>query len=270
MATASFVSQGSFGIAIENSAIVASRGRGRSGQGTRGILQNGKGGRGRLICSHYRKGHLQNRCYYLIGWPNKTENISSSDTPSNRRTGSQLISDEEYQKLLRHKSNNHTQPSAPSSVSTACISQSMESQGPWIINSGAPDHISSNEPVFSSISSPKFSHFISLANGSKMLIGKGHESRGLYYLSNNPSTLCFAYVSPKFLHNRLGHPSLAKLKLMVLSLNKLSTLECESCQLGKHVKSTFPNQVNKRCNSPFSIVHSDIWGPSRVTSFGFN
>ncbi|RDX96106.1 hypothetical protein CR513_21286, partial [Mucuna pruriens] len=72
------------------------------------------------------------------------------------------------------------------------------------------------------------------------------------------------------LHNRLGHPSLAKLKLMVPSLNKLSTLECESCQLGKHVRSTFPNQVNKRCNLPFSIVHSDIWGPSRVTSFGFN
>ncbi|RDX78364.1 hypothetical protein CR513_41369, partial [Mucuna pruriens] len=73
-----------------------------------------------------------------------------------------------------------------------------------------------------------------------------------------------------FLHNLLGHPSLAKLKLMIPSLNKLSILECESCQLGKHVRSTFPNQVNKRCNLPFSIVHSDIWGPSRVTSFGFN
>ncbi|RDY10062.1 hypothetical protein CR513_05479, partial [Mucuna pruriens] len=68
----------------------------------------------------------------------------------------------------------------------------------------------------------------------------------------------------------LRHPSLAKLKLMVPSLNKLSTLECESYQLGKHVRSTFPNHVNKRCNSPFSIVHSDIWGPSRVTSFRFN
>ncbi|RDY14664.1 hypothetical protein CR513_00246, partial [Mucuna pruriens] len=242
------------------------------------------GGCGRLICLHRRKErHLQNRCYDLIDWPDKTANISSSDTPSNGRTGSQLISDEEYQEFLRLKSNNHTQSSAPPSVSTACISQSMGSQGPWIIDSGASDHISGNESVFSSISSPKFPHFISLANSSKMvsrgvgqdrnmdqLIGKGHESRGLYYLSNNPSMLCFASVSPKLLHNCLEHLSLAKLKLMVPSLNKLSTLECESYQLSKHVRSTFPNQVNKRCNSPFSIVHSDIWGPSRVTSFGFN
>ncbi|RDY08902.1 hypothetical protein CR513_06816, partial [Mucuna pruriens] len=189
-------------------------------------------GRGRLIYLHCGKeGHLQNRCYDLIGWPEKTTNKSSSDTPSNERTSSQLISDEEYQEFLRLKSNNHTQSSAPPSVSTACISQSMGSQGRWIINSGASNHISGNDSVFSSISSPKFSHFISLANDSKMdqntgqLIGKGHESRGLYYLSNNPSTLCFVSVSPKLLHNRLGHPSLAKLKLMVPSFNKMSTLE---------------------------------------------
>ncbi|RDX86298.1 hypothetical protein CR513_32370, partial [Mucuna pruriens] len=124
------------GIAVENSAMAASRGRGRSGRGTRGILRNGKGGRGRLICSHCGKeGHLQNRCYDLIGWPDKTANISSSDTPSNERTGSQLISDEEYQEFLRLKSNNHTQSLSSPSVSTTCISQSMGSQGPWIIDS---------------------------------------------------------------------------------------------------------------------------------------
>ncbi|RDX74539.1 hypothetical protein CR513_45705, partial [Mucuna pruriens] len=98
------------GIAAENSAMVASR-RGRSGHGTRGMSRNGKGGRGKLICSHCGKGHLQNRCYDLIGWPNKTANISSSDIPSNERTGFQLISDE-YQEFLKLKSNNHAQSSA--------------------------------------------------------------------------------------------------------------------------------------------------------------
>ncbi|RDX81012.1 hypothetical protein CR513_38364, partial [Mucuna pruriens] len=137
IAIVSSVSQGSSGIVVENSVMVASCSRGRSGWGTRGILRNGKGDRGRLICSHCGKErHIQNRCYDLIGWPDKTENISSSDTPSNERTGSQLISDEEYEEFLRLKSNNHTQSSTPPSVSTACISQSMGSQGPWIINSG--------------------------------------------------------------------------------------------------------------------------------------
>ncbi|RDY10498.1 hypothetical protein CR513_04973, partial [Mucuna pruriens] len=200
MAIVNSVSQGSTGIAVENSTMVASCGRGRSGRGTRGMSQNGKGSRGRFICSHCGKeGHLQNRCYDLIGWPDKTANISSSDIPSNERTGSQLISDGEYQEFLRLKSNNNVQSSTSPSVSTACIPHSMGSQGPWIIDSDASYHISGNEFVFSSISPPKFPHFISLANGSKMdqntgqLIGKGNESRGLYYLSNNPSTLCFAY-----------------------------------------------------------------------------
>ncbi|RDX94648.1 hypothetical protein CR513_22940, partial [Mucuna pruriens] len=159
------------GIAAENSTMVASR-RGRSDHGTRGMSRNGKSGRGKLICSHCGKeGHLQNRCYDIIGWPNKTANISSSDIPSNERTGFQLISDEEYQEyqeFLRFKSNNHAQSSASPSVSTTCISHSMGNQGPWIIDSGASDHISGNDSVFSSISSPKFPHFISLANGSKM------------------------------------------------------------------------------------------------------
>ncbi|RDX70194.1 hypothetical protein CR513_50590, partial [Mucuna pruriens] len=95
----------------------------RSARGTRGILRNGKDGHGRLICSHCGKeGHLQNRCYNLIGWPDKIANISLNDTPSNGRTDSQLISDEEYQEFLRLKFNNHTQSSTLPSVSTACIS----------------------------------------------------------------------------------------------------------------------------------------------------
>ncbi|RDX63136.1 rpsR, partial [Mucuna pruriens] len=106
------------GIATENSAMVASH-RGRSGRGTRGMSRNGKGGSGKLICSYCGKeGHLQNRCYDLIGWPEKTANISSSDIPSNERTSFQLISDEEYQEFLRLKSNNHTQSFASPSVST--------------------------------------------------------------------------------------------------------------------------------------------------------
>ncbi|RDX87528.1 hypothetical protein CR513_30993, partial [Mucuna pruriens] len=43
------------GIVVENSAMVASHGRGRSDRGIRGILRNGKGGRGRLIYSHCGK-----------------------------------------------------------------------------------------------------------------------------------------------------------------------------------------------------------------------
>ncbi|RDY08505.1 hypothetical protein CR513_07258, partial [Mucuna pruriens] len=90
------------GIAVGNSAMVASRGRGISGRGTRGILRNGKGGCGRLICSHYGKeGHLQ-----MIPLQKQKD----------------WFSDEEYQEFLRLKSNSYTQSLASLSISTACIS----------------------------------------------------------------------------------------------------------------------------------------------------
>ena len=53
---------------------------------------------------------------------------------------------------------------------------------------------------------------------------------------------------------------------MVPNLSSISSLECESCQLGKHSCSSFPSRVNKRASSPFLVVHSDVWGPSRVSS----
>lgn len=37
----------------------------------------------------------------------------------------------------------------------------------------------------------------------------------------------------------LGYPSLESLKKLVPSLNHLSSLECESCQLGKYHRAIF-------------------------------
>ena len=107
-------------------------------------------------------------------------------------------------------------------------------------------------------------------HGTGHLIGEGHESRGLYFLKPSSSIFCFATSSPKLLHDCLGHPSLSKLKMMVPSLKHIQALDCESCQLKKHVRSSFPKKSETQCNFVFSTVHSDIWGSNRVTSFGFN
>lgn len=51
-------------------------------------------------------------------------------------------------------------------ASAAFISQSCNNKNLWMIDSGAFDHIASNHSLFSSISSPKLPHFITLADGS--------------------------------------------------------------------------------------------------------
>ena len=40
----------------------------------------------------------------------------------------------------------------------------------------------------------------------------------------------------------------------------------ESCQLGKHTCVSFPKRLDQRTKSHFELVHTDIWGPSRVES----
>ncbi|RVW59390.1 Retrovirus-related Pol polyprotein from transposon RE1 [Vitis vinifera] len=98
-------------------------------------------------------------------------------------------------------------------------------------------------------------------------IGIGRESQGLYHLTS-PSTpaVCISTDAPLLIHSRLGHPSLSKFQKMVPRFSSLSSLACESCQLGKHTRVSFPKRLNNRAKSPFELVHTDVWGPCRTAT----
>ncbi|RVX12789.1 Retrovirus-related Pol polyprotein from transposon RE1 [Vitis vinifera] len=99
-------------------------------------------------------------------------------------------------------------------------------------------------------------------------IGIGRESQGLYHLTSDSSpAVCISTDAPLLIHSRLGHPSLSKFQKMVPRFSTLSLLSCESCQLGKHTRVSFPKRLNNRAKSPFELVHTDVWGPSPFTSF---
>ena len=103
------------------------------------------------------------------------------------------------------------------------------------------------------------------------MIGIGHESQGLFHLrSPLYSTACTSTTTPLLLHSHLSHPSLSKFRKPVPHFSSLSLLECESCQLGKHTRVSFPKRLDPWTKSPFELVHTDVWGPSRYAStFGF-
>jgi len=83
-------------------------------------------------------GHTQENYYSLHGFLDKKVNISKAK-------GSEAKScDEEYQEYLRLKSNFLAKSFTTPSLSTTCISQSVENQNPWIIVSSASGHISGN------------------------------------------------------------------------------------------------------------------------------
>ncbi|XP_052173347.1 ribonuclease II, chloroplastic/mitochondrial isoform X3 [Diospyros lotus] len=100
--------------------------------------------------------------------------------------------------------------------------------------------------------------------GTGRTIGVGCELQGHYHLAMLMA--CTSAASLNLLHSRLGHSSLSKLKKLVPSLSSLFIFDCESCQRGKHARSSFSSCVNNRVEAPFSLVQSDVWGPSRVNS----
>ena len=68
------------------------------------------------------------------------------------------------------------------------------------------------------------------------------------------------------IHSRLGHPNISKFREMIPSFFSLSLIDCESCQLGKHTRVPFPKRLDQRIKSHFELVHTDVWGPSRIES----
>ena len=66
-------------------------------------------------------------------------------------------------------------------------------------------------------------------------------------------------------HRRLGHPGLTKL-CQALPWMSVRHFLCESCEMGKHHRATFPRIESITSSKPFDLVHCDIWGPSRLPS----
>ena len=100
------------------------------------------------------------------------------------------------------------------------------------------------------------------------VIGRGTERDGLYYVDEvaqrGTATLAHGTVERQrwLWHRRLGHPSVGYLHLLFPQLfSSTSNLDCETCLLSKsHKHSYVPS--NKRSESVFSLVHSDVWGPA--------
>ena len=139
-------------------------------------------------------GHTHDRCYLLHGQPPRTAHLAQSSDHSaclSSVTGSSstpqgvILTPSEYEEYLRL-----TQAAKSSSIAsvaqTGNISCLTHSSAPWILDTGASDHISGNKDLFSSLTFPSPLPIITLANGSQT-IAKGNGSR--QWLSLSPPFL---------------------------------------------------------------------------------
>ena len=110
----------------------------------------------------------------------------------------------------------------------------------------------------------------------KEIIGRGTKKGGLYYVddfSSGRANHMHHTVSNKerhiwLWHHRLRHPSFGYLKHLLPGLfSKVSHLnfKCDTCILAKSHRASYPLSMNKSM-IPFDLIHSDVWGPSLVTT----
>ena len=108
------------------------------------------------------------------------------------------------------------------------------------------------------------------------MIGITKEDGGLYYFKNDECVNTQAAIAENVFsdpnkdvmmwHRRLGHPNFHYLKRLfpVLFSNKNpSSFHCDICQLAKHTHTSYPAKPYTKSH-PFILIHSDIWGSSRV------
>ena len=129
--------------------------------------------------------------------------------------------------------------------------------------------ISINKLIYDLNCSITFSHSsVTLQDRStRKTIDIEHGSQGLYHLNSIPSSIVYTSTDEPFLvHRRLSHPNISKLWKMISLFSSLSTLEYESCQLGKHTRVSFPKRLESRTKSPFELVYTDFWGLSHTVS----
>ncbi|RVW26551.1 Retrovirus-related Pol polyprotein from transposon RE1 [Vitis vinifera] len=218
---------------ISDSSVLVSHTTSRGGR-------SGNRGRGqRPHCTYCNKlGHTRDRCYQLHGRPPRTAHVAQS-------------SDSQLPQPPSSSASQASQASVASVAqpgnASACLTHTS-SLGPWILDSGASDHLSGNKDLFSSITTTSDLPTVTLANGSQT-VAKGPE-----------------YGEDDWHRIHLGHPSLSKFQKMVPRFSTLSSLSCESCQLGNILVVSFPKHLNNRAKSPFEFVHTDVWGPCRTAS----
>nr|CAN73439.1 hypothetical protein VITISV_040988 [Vitis vinifera] len=137
-----------------DSSVLVSQTSSRGGRsGTRGRGQ-------RPHCTYCNKlGRTRDRCYQLHGRPPRTAHVAqSSDSP-----------------LPQPPSSSASQASVASVAqprnASACLTHTS-SLGPWILDSGASDHLSGNKDLFSSITTTSALPTVTLTNGSQT-VAKG-------------------------------------------------------------------------------------------------
>jgi len=76
-------------------------------------------------------------------------------------------------------------------------------------------------------------------------------------------------------HRRFGHVSILGIWQLLndnvvegLDIDQNSSIkDCDACTQAKQTRVPFPKQATSRSQNPGELIHTDVWGPARTTSW---
>ncbi|WVY89208.1 hypothetical protein V8G54_034722 [Vigna mungo] len=107
-----------------------------------------------------------------------------------------------------------------------------------------------------------------------MTIARGRKSGTLYKTKRACHLIAVAMnENPNLWHRRLGHMSEKGMRIMhskgkLPSLRSIEFDMCEDCILGKQKRVSFQRSGRIPKKERLELVHSDVWGPTTVSSIG--
>ena len=150
---------------VANSSALASH-TGNKGGGSSGR----NGGKNRPQCTHCNKlGHTRDRCWQLHGRPPRPVNFAQSETSDDTSSDTITLAGDDYKAFLKYQQAQASSVAASVAQTgnvTACLARSPDI-GPWVLDSGASEHISGNKTLFTHLSRSSTLPFITIANGCK-------------------------------------------------------------------------------------------------------
>ncbi|XP_042415455.1 protein NLP2-like [Zingiber officinale] len=208
-----------------------------------------KGGKGCPWCDHcHRLGHTIDKCWRLHGCPPRTAQVvqssvaSSASTPQSTPDSTPTPSYTDFLKWFEDRqASGSTTTIAHAGTSFAGISRSS---GPWVLNSGAVNHITGNKSLFSSLTTSGNLPMVTMDRSTGRMIVFGCESHGLYQLQQ-PSFVGSVAASPLLIHAQLRHPEWE----LEFSPGKLYVNLILACFNLFQLKSSSGKQAEKKCST---------------------
>ena len=218
-------------------------------------------------CTYCNKlGHTRDRCYQLHGRPPRTAHVAQLSDPQppqplNSSTSQGIsLTDNEYDDYLCYQATKSASVAQIGNAS-ACLTHTSSLE-PWILDSGASDHISGNKDLFSFNTTTSALPTVTLANGSQTMakgFGLTHPLSSVLYAPECP----FNLISISKITLTLNCSITFSDKSVILqdqSTGKMISIRRES-QVFYHLTSSSSPAACISTDAPL-LIHSHLGHPS--------